>query len=337
MRRREFMALTGAAAAFPRVAVAQQATQAPRAPGGRPWVIAALVTGTKAQSDIDTLTPFRRGMNNLGYVEGRDYRIEDRYTDGDNTRYPALARELLSGSPDVILGLSAAGALAFRDLNTTIPVLAFINTPDAIDQLIGNYSRPIGNVTGINTNSATLTGKHCDLAIEIVPNTVRLGALAVAPDNASSAEAGRATREAVMAAAAARKLIPIIVDVSPTNVLVGFQQLAADRVNAVVVGSGFNGDRAWVAQCAAMVRLPTIYNEQGYVELGGLISYGFDRKATVTGLGSLVDRLLRGARPSDIPFQEPSQYVLAVNLRIAKSLGVTIPPTLLFRADEVIE
>jgi putative ABC transport system substrate-binding protein len=340
MRRRDFLVLAGAtAAAWPLAARAQQqARPVPRAPGGRPWIIGFLTTETEAESEASSLGPFRRGLADLGYAEGRDFALVVRYARGDLTVLPRLAREMVGLSAQVLLTNGVNALAALQEARATVPIVTYIGGAGIntmVPTLIGNVARPVGNVTGIINDSLTLSGKHCDLALEIVPNAKRIGALA----SATTPDASKGIRDAVGAAAATRGFEAVFIDVASGPEVAGaFRALADRRVDFVVVGSGMVfGDRSIATRAAAAAGLPAIYNEQGYVDQGGLISYGFNRAATFARLASFAELILSGVPVADIPAEEVSTWTMAINLKTAKSLGLTIPPTVLFRADVVIE
>jgi putative ABC transport system substrate-binding protein len=336
MRRRDFIALTVAAAAFPHVGSAQQSQTVRRAPGGRPWLIAALVNVTQAQSDIDWLGPFRKGLSALGYVGGRDYVIEARFTGGEAARNVPYARELVALAPDMVVVANGDVATAVYEVTKTIPILAGNLSPASFDSLIGkSLAHPAGNVTGISSDTRTLVGKHFDLALELVPALKTIGVLQYAL--ASDATEQRAL---VTAAANARMLACVTADVNTiVDLAPAYQLLARSGAQVVVVGPSnlLSADRARTAAAAATAKLPAIYNAVDYVTAGGLICYGFDRGGAFERLAKYADRIMAGAKPADLPVEQTSNYLMAINLKTAKSLGLTIPPTVLFRADQVIE
>jgi putative ABC transport system substrate-binding protein len=336
MRRRDFLTLAGAAVVWPLTARAQQ-TQPKRGPGGRPWLIAALIFFTKAQSDLEILGPFRMGMAALGYIEGRDYVLEARYVDGDVTRYPPMARELVELAPDLIIAEAGAGAAAAHQLTTAIPIVASGIDRVNLDLLVGkDLGHPIGNVTGLKDVFGELIVKQCELALELVPGASRVGVL-LWPEFAEAA----AVRELIEQVAAARKFTPVMLDVSRLqDITPAFRALADMRIDVVVVGPStvFAADRPLTVSGAAAVKLPAVYNQPAYVEAGGLISYsGTTRRASSARLASFANQILQGAKPSELPVEQPSDYNMAINLKTAKALGLTIPPTVLFRADIVLD
>ena len=298
-----------------------------------------LRNATEEQADADTIGPFRRGLENHGYREGRDFVIVPRYGRGDANALPRLAAEIVALAPDLIVAGDAISALAIHTVTATVPIVGYLGSGTdqaTFDTLVGNMAMPVGNFTGITTNALSLTGKLCDLALEVIPSATRVGVLVYSlnPDG------GRDTRDVVAAAARVRNFTPVIVDAAqPADLVPAFRHLVDQRVDIAVIGSGavFSSNRARVVQIAADAGLPTVYNEQGYVEVGGLISYGFSRASTFTQLATFADLLLRGARPSDVPVEETATYFMALNLKTAKALALSIPPSLLFRADIVIE
>ena len=333
MRRRDFLALAGVAAAdaaLPRAARTQQRL-IPVTPGRGPWLIAAMVNVARAQGDSDTLGPFRKGLTALGYVEGTDFAIEARYGDADPSLDGAMARELVALRPDLFLVSSDAQAMAAHQVTATIPIVGLISLPVTIAQLIGSTASPIGNVTGLIDDVATLTGQQCGLALEIVPGARRIGALVP-----KGSDGALGARYAVNAAASAHKLTPVIAEVAERDVASGFRTLADQRVDVAIVASGLAGDRAAVVQSSAAAHIPTIFGEPAYAELGGLAGCGLDRKATFAKLASFADLLLRGHHVSETPVEDASSWTIAVNLQTARSLGVTIPPAVRAHADEVI-
>jgi putative ABC transport system substrate-binding protein len=297
-----------------------------------------LIGFTGAQSDYEFLGPFRQRMTELGYVEGRDYAIEARHTNGDATRIAPMANEVVALKPELILVSSSMLAVAMRTLTSTIPIIGPVATAD-LDALVGkDLAHPSGNVTGTIDVGPGQIGleKYSELALELVPGAKRVGVLIWS----LAADGGALAREQITSAVASLKFTTVVVEVAqPSEIAAAFRSLAAAGVDVVVVGSGnvFSADRASTAAAAAAVKLPTIYNQAGYPQAGGLISYGGDRRIGSRRFASLADLIFRGAKPGDIPVEQFSTPIMSVNLRTAKALGITIPPTVLFRADEVIE
>lgn len=336
MKRRDFLLLSGAAAgAWPLLAHAQQSPP-PRAPGGRPWLIGAFITQTEAQSELESVGPFGKALAALGYVRGRDFVIEARFANGDATRYPALAKEVLALSPDLIF-VSTGGAANVAGLTSSIPIIATSIEEDAVAPLIGSLARPNKNVTGLFTQPyPDQIAKNCEVAVELIPGAKRVGVLlwSLQPGGTGS------SREQAVAAADALKVVPMMIEVAqPVDIAAAFKSFAESRADVVVVGNGnaFSADRQLTVAAATAVRMPAVYNNLGYAQAGGLLSYGGDRRQSSIRLASYADLIFRGAKPGDLPIEQSSSRSLAINLKTARSLALTVPPTLLFRADVVIE
>jgi ABC-type uncharacterized transport system substrate-binding protein len=327
VRRREFIALLGGtAAAWPTSIFAQ--------PHGIRALVAMLVAGT-SDGYSSQVQAFRRGLQKLGYTEGRDVAIVDRYSDGDSTRLPALAAELVKLKPDVIVTTSTSTAVAAHQATTTVPIVSAILTDPVGNGLAESEARPGGNVTGIEFTLKGLTAKMLELAREVIPQTSSIGLL-VNMKNASNP----AQRRDAEAAANAVNLRVVPVDVGMADQLGGaFQVYVRERVDWVLVlgDSLFLSERNRIATSAISLRLPTIFPQREHVAAGGLISYGIDVAANHERAAYYVDKILKGARPGDLPIEFPTKVVLSINVKTARILGVAVPPALLGRADEVIE
>ena len=319
MRRREFIAIVGGAAAWPLAARAQDARKPAR---------------------IGYMTPlalnpsFVQGLRELGYFEGRDFEIEYRNSRAPGS-LPALAEELVRLKPDVILAGGLDTVVALRNATQTIPIVS-PTLADAVHiGLIASEARPGGNVTGIEPYVAGLPAKEMELAREIVPGASEVGLLT----NLSDPKAAPQARELE---AAGRKLE---VDVTssdanrPEDIESALQVLASRRVGVVIVlqSSLLLSNSQQIAALALAKRLPTIYGYREHVVAGGLASYGVDLNWCWHRAASFVDKILHGARPGDLPVEFPTKMLLAINLKTAKALGLTVPSSLLVRADAVIE
>jgi putative tryptophan/tyrosine transport system substrate-binding protein len=327
MRRREFVScLIAGLVARPRTGSAQT-------PNRRP-LIAVLVYGSLAATSR-LVFGFLRGMQELGYVEGRDVDIVYRYADGDMTRMPALADELIRLAPDVVVTTNTAGTLAVRQKTATLPVVSTVLTGPVGLGLVASHARPGGNVTGILVTVDTLPGKLLDLAREVVPGAKRIGML-VNPRNPSNTVQQRDTETA--AAASGIKLVSREVR-APDELDAAFQAFAQASVDFVIVPADlmFLNERRRVAALALSARLPSIFSYREHVEDGGLLSYGINLVENYRGVAAYVSKILKGAKPADLPVQLPTKFELIVNLKTAKALGIELPPTLLARTDEVIE
>jgi len=326
MRRREFITLLGGAAtAWPFVARAQQ----PAMP-----VIGVLDAGS-AGSMATRYDAFRAGLRELGYVEGRNIRVEYRYADGFLDRLPALAAELVRLNPTVIVSAPIPANLAVRKATSTIPIV-MANGADPVGfGLVESLSRPGGNVTGLTNFAEGLASKQLDIIRELLPQLARVGTL-VNVENPLHVPQWRETQAA--AAKAALALLRFDYHV-PDDLERAFDYFAGERVEAVLVPPDvtFATHRVRIAELAAKARLPAIYFNRESVLAGGLLSYGVDTVENYRRAAVYVDKILKGAKPADLPVERPTKFELVINLKAAKALGLEIPPTLLARANEVIE
>jgi putative ABC transport system substrate-binding protein len=326
MKRREFVTLLGgAAAAWPLAARAQVSKHALIA-----WLGAS--RREPAQNFIDN---FLRGMRDLGYIEARNFDMAYRFTDGYQDRLPTLTEEVIQLNPDVILAPAVISAVAARKATSTIPIVCGALADAVHLGLIGSEARPGGNVTGIEPYIPGLPAKQIEVAREIVPTASKIGLLTnlkdpKAPPQAQELEGLARTLDLKTFSADANR---------PEEIEGALQLLASERVEVVIVLQTSilltNGQQ--IAASALAKRLPTVYGYRENVLAGGLISYGVDLRWCYYRCASFVDKILRGIAPGDLPVEFPTKMVLAVNLKTAKSLGLDAPPTLLARADEVIE
>jgi putative ABC transport system substrate-binding protein len=326
LRRREFITLLGGTAAWPNSVAAQ--------PRARRALVAMLVAGT-SDGYSDHVQAFKRGLQKLGYIEGRDLDIEERYSDGDPARLPALAGELVKLRPDVIVTTSTSSALAAKHATTAVPIVSSILTDPVGQGLAASEARPGGNVTGILYTLKGLAGKQLDLAREVIPQTSSVGLL-VHMKNASNPPQ-RSDAEAAANASGIR-LVPVDVDLAD-QLGAAFQTFASERIEWVIVlgDSLFASKRDQIAALAISLRLPTIFSDPQSITAGGLIGYGVDILANHERAAYYVDKILKGAKAGDLPIEFPTKLPLTINLKTARALGLTVPWALLVRADEVIE
>jgi putative tryptophan/tyrosine transport system substrate-binding protein len=327
MKRREFISLLGgAAAAWPCNGLAQS-------PPKRP-LIGFLGAGSKAAS-ARYYSGFPLGMQDFGYVEGRDYGVENRYADGDASRLPLLAEELVRLKPDVIVAGTTNGALAAKQATASIPIVG-VNLTDPVGfGLIVSEAHPGTNVTGILFRLEGLTAKQVEIALDLMPGANNMGIL-VDVDN----PANMLQRREVEAAAGKLGMSITAADVRTVEEAgAAIQTLVRERASIVVVlaSAMLLNARRQIASFALASRLPTVFNFREHVEDGGLISYGIDLRQNYRRGAYFVDRILKGERPGDLPIEFPTKVELVVNATTARAIGLTIPPTLLARADEVIE
>jgi putative tryptophan/tyrosine transport system substrate-binding protein len=327
MRRREFMALAGSAAAvWPLAARAQQ-------PQGRPLIgVLSPISAALAARNMEAL---RQGLRELGYVEGRNIGFEFRYAEGDLARLPALAAELVALQPAVIIAGSAPGAFAAREATRVIPiVIASVQDPMALG-LAASMARPGGNLTGVwSEGDDSLIGKRLELFKDAVPGASRL-AVFVDPTDASDVS----TVKAVPAAARALGLDLRVVEVRSADFEAPFAAAAREGAQGLYVSQNpfFFARRAEIAAMALRARLPAVDGYREFAVAGGLISYAASLPDFYRRFGVFVDKILKGANAGDLPIERATKFELVVNLKTAKALGLTIPESFLLRADEVIE
>ena len=327
MRRREFIALLGGAAAWPLVASAQQP--------GRIARIGYLASNLANQGPLDA---FRQGLRDLGYVEGRNVVIEYRDAQGKLEPLAALAAELVALKVDVIVASSTAAALAAKQATTVVPIV-FGSVPDPVATgLVASLARPGGNVTGLSNLNADLVGKCLEYLTQAVPG---IGRVAVLWQPGAFGE--RTEKEMLIAEERAARTLGIQLQFvearGAADIDNAFSEITGARSDAltVLVSGMLLGERRRLVDIAAKNRLPVVYTFRELVDAGGLMSYGPSLADLFRRAASYVDKILKGTKPADLPVEQPTKFDLVINLKTAKALGLTVPPTLLTRADEVIE
>ena len=305
------------------------------APAGMYRVGILRPTPAPASPTDPILVTLPNALRELGYVEGRNLTLEWRFADGDARRLPALARELVQARVDVIVAVSAPAVRAAAQATKTLPVVMFGNFDPVALGLVVSLANPGGNVTGmLIAPDGTLAGKRLEFLKQAVPQATRFGYLAPPADAATRLQL-QETRHA-----AQRLGIELLdVEVRGADYERAFAALAELKVGALFVGAHtlFVLDRARIIALAAQYRLPAIYEWREQVEEGGLMAYS-TTLADVNGrVASFVDRILRGARPADLPVERPSRFELVINLKTAKLIGLTLPRALLLRADALVE
>ena len=297
-------------------------------------LIACLVGGSKAAAER-YFGGFPRGMRELGYVEGRDYGFEVHYAEGDFSRIPRLTEGLIRLKPDVFVSGTMAGVIAAKKLTNTIPIVSVVLTDPVGFGLAASHARPGGNVTGVLLTVEDLPTKLLTLTRELLPDARKIGLL-VNPTNPTQP----ILRGSVEAAAAALGDELVAVEVSSRDDLhAAFQRFTREGAKIVVlpVDVMVLNERKRIALFAIAERLPTIFGVRENVEDGGLMSYGTDLDENWHRIATFVDKILKGTKPGDLPMEFPTKLQLVINLATAQALGLVIPPTLLARADEVIE
>ena len=292
--------------------------------------------GFLTPTSLGSYGAFRQGLRELGYVEGNNVIIEYPKAEGNLTRAAARAAELVRLKVDVIVTTGATDTRAAKEATTTIPIV-FLQDPDPVGNgFVTSLARPGGNITGLSTLGADLSGKRLELLKEVLPKLARVAVLG----NSANAGNGIQLRETERAAGAFGMQLQYLDVLSAKDIETAFREASKERADAVFV-LGFPGplsERTLLAQHAVKSRLPAIYPQINYVEdAGGLMSYGtsfadLERRAAV-----YVDKILKGAKPADLPVEQPKKFELIVNLKAAKQIGLTIPPNVLAKADKVIK
>jgi putative ABC transport system substrate-binding protein len=327
MRRREFIALAGGIAAWPVAVRAQQ----PVMP------VIGFFHLTSLELTRELLAAFHQGLRDTGYIEGRNVAIEYRWAQGQNDRLPTLVGELVRRQVSVIVILeSTHGALSAKAATQTIPIVCMQAADPVRIGLVDSFSRPGGNVTGINLMLAETVGKRLEWLLELVPAATSIAYLR----NPSAAVFSENETRELEAAARRRGIRLLVLNASrPSEFETAFADLVQQRADGLVVSSAVslltNPDQ--IVRLAARHAVPAIYVLRQSLAVGGLMSYGTDFLSAWRQAGVYTGRILRGEKPADLPVTQPTKFELLINLKTAKALGLTVPPTLLVRADEVIK
>ena len=281
------------------------------------------------------LDAFRQGLRELGYVEGQNIAIEHRWAEGKYDRYPTLAAELVRSKVDVIVAQSGEATQATRRVTKTIPIVMSMVMDPVGSGIVGSLAHPEGNVTGTSFMAPDLVGKQLELIKEVVPKVSRV-ALLRHPTNPASATYTPA------AEAAARILgvqLQILDARTAQEIDTAFATMTRERAGSLVIfpDAFFGTQRRQIAELAAKTRLPAIHGGPGYAEIGGLMGYSPNPLELERRVATYVDKILKGAKPGDLPVEQPTRFELVINLKTAKALGLTIPQSLLVRADEIIQ
>jgi putative tryptophan/tyrosine transport system substrate-binding protein len=279
---------------------------------------------------------FRQVLRDLGYIEGKNILVEYRYAEGKRDRIPGLVTELVQRKVDGLILGDTSAILAAKQATKTIPIVMVATQDPVATGIIDSLAHPGGNITGLTRLTRELSGKRLELLKEVVPGISRVGVLSVA-----SLPATGNAREYYEAAAHALKIPLQSLEVRTQNPdFVGaFQTAAKGRVSALItVGNQlFARNRNLIADLAIKNRLPSMYEQSYYVEVGGLISYSANDAESFRRAATYVDKILKGAKPADLPVEQPTKFELVINLKTAKQIGLTIPPNVLARADKVIK
>jgi putative ABC transport system substrate-binding protein len=327
MRRREFITLLGGTAvAWPLTATAQQPS--------RPVI--GFLHPTSPDTSVDRLRGFRQGLKDAGYVEGENVTIEYRWAEGQNDRLPALAAELTRQRVAVIATIGNLPAFAVKEATTTIPIVFVVAEDPVRLGLVASLNNPGGNLTGVNVFNAELTAKRLEFLRELVPAATRVAVL-VNPVNATTTAA--TLRDVETAARSMTLQIQILNASTGREINAAFATFVRERPDALFVDPDpfLASRRVQLVHLATLHKVPAIYPVRDYAEAGGLMSYGSNTAETFRQMGVYTGRILKGAKPADLPVMQASKFELVINADTARMLGLTVPPTMLTRADEVIE
>ncbi len=314
---------------MPLAAEAQQAAKVARI---------GFLTGTSLSVSPNLPAAFRQGLRDLGYVEGRNLVIEYRDAEGKFERFPALAAELVALKVDVLVAANSLAALAAKQATRTLPIVFAFAVDPVTDGLVTSLARPGGNVTGLSTLLAELVGKRLELLKQAVPGVSRVAVL-WQPGAQGERTEKDLQKEAEVAARALGVRVQFVEARGPADFDRAFSDMTRARAGALTVfGSAmFFDERRRLVDLAAKNRLPAVYGLKEYVDAGGLMAYGANVADLFRRAATYVDKILKGAKPGDLPVEQPTKFELVINLKTAKALRLTIPQSLLQRADEVIQ
>jgi putative tryptophan/tyrosine transport system substrate-binding protein len=327
MRRRQFITLFGGAAVVvPFGARAQQATMP----------VIGFLHPTSPDANADRLRAFRQGLKDTGYVEGENVAIEYRWAENQIDRLPALAADLVRRQVGVIAVSGIAAVFVAKAATTTIPIVILAAEDPVRLGLVVSLAKPGGNLTGINFFNAELSAKRLELLHALVPTAARVAVL-VNPAAAATTES--TLRDLEPAAGAMGLQIQVLNAGTSREIDAAFAMIVRDRSEALFVGLDvfLNSRRAQLVNLASRHAVPAAFSNRDFAEIGGLMSYGTDIAATYRQLGAYAGRVLKGAKPADLPVVQESKFELVINAQTARMLGIAVPPTLLALADEVIE
>jgi len=329
MERRTFLGTLGLSVlAAPLAAEAQQAVKIPR--------IGFLAVNLAASPHLPEA--FRQGLRDLGYVEGRNVVIEYRETEGKPERFPALAAELVALKVDVILAGGTPHALAAKQATKTIPIV-FASVADPVASgLVTSLARPGGNVTGLSNFAPELVGKRLEQLTQAVPGVSRVAVL-WHPGNLGDRTEKEMLKAADVAARTLGLRLQFVEARGPADIDRAFSDMTRARAGALtVLPSGmFSSERRRLVDLSAKNRLPAVFPFREFAVAGGLMSYGSNQADLLRRAATYVDKILKGAKPANLPVEQPTKFELVINLKTAKALGLTLPPLLLGRADEIIQ
>jgi putative tryptophan/tyrosine transport system substrate-binding protein len=326
MRRRDFLTLLGAAAAWP-IAARAQPTAVP---------VVGFVSGRTPEDSAPYGAAFRKGLGETGAVEGQNVTVDYRWLEGKYDRLPSLMGELVGRRVAVIATMGSPASLTAKAATTAIPIVFGVAEDPVRLGLVSSLARPGGNTTGVNFLIQETSAKQIGLLHELVPRAVRIAVL-VNPANATNAES--ALRDTSQAARALGLQIEVLKASTAHEIEAAFATLVGDRIDALFIAPDafFDSRRVQLATLATRHGIPTTYAGRDTVEVGGLMSYGTDLLDSYRQVGAYVGRILKGANPADLPVIQSTKFEFVINLQTARALGLTVPPDLLSIADDVIE
>ena len=325
MRRRNFIILLAGASGWPSAARAQH----------KAMPVIGLLDSASPGPEAPFLAAFHDGLSETGYVEGQNVAIEYRWSEGSYDRLPALAADLVGRQVDVIAANDIPAARAAKNATTTIPIVFAVGIDPVEFGLVAGLARPGGNLTGVGFLNVELMAKRLELLSELVPQAGAF-VLLVNPTNEN---AERVVRDGQDAARAKGVQLPVLKASTESEIDAAFATLVQLQAGGLVVQAEplFNSRREQLVALASRHAVPAISAWREFADAGGLISYGASRTGGWRQIGTYVGKILKGAKPADLPVQQPTTFELVVNLNTAKALGLTVPPSILARADEVIE
>ena len=287
--------------------------------------------GGAAAANVGRMEAFRQGLRELGYVEGKNIVIDQRWAEAKLDRLPALTAELLRLKVDIIVTAGAPATRTAKNATLTIPIIITNDNDPVANGFVSSLARPGGNITGLSNLSPELSGKRLELMKEIVARLSRVAVLGTSnvPGNR------QILRETELAAEVFKVQLQYLDVLDPKNIETAFQTAGKGRADALLVLSGpiFTSYRTQIIELAAKTRLPAMYFRQEFVEDGGLMTYGANLNDLVRRAATYVDKILKGAKPADLPVEQPTKFEFIINLKAAKQIGLTIPPNVLARAD----
>src|SRR5262245_16052729 len=332
--RRKFLAtLGGAAVAWPLAA----RTQTPTGRTGKMPRVGILMPGPAAYSAV-TLDPFYRGLHELGYIVGQNLAIEQRNGDWKPDRFPALAAELVALKVDIIVAWSTPTARSAKQATNSIPIVAGVMADPVGDELVASLARPGGNVTGTTFLGPELVAKRLQLLKDVVPGLARVAAL-WHPHAYGEATMANLVKDIEDAARTLKMQLQLAPADSPGDIANAFSTMAKEQAGAFIVlpSPMLFGEHRRVVELAANNRLPGMYQAREFVDAGGLMSYGANLDDLFRHTATYVDKILKGAKPADLPVERPTKFELVINVKTARAMGLTVNRDILLVADELIE